>query len=331
MTTTSNSNNNSKQRLIAIAAVVVVALLAVNAVLLFNKFKLDKTVAQQGVELEEANQLQQELNEKYDQAIADLDNSREENDELDALIDQQTAELTAQKAQIEALLGDQRNLSRAREEIRKLNAQVEQYLAEIQTLKEENELLAQENTELAENNEMLSTDLETTRMANDELTTARAELVSEKAELENQNEDLSRRVNFASVVRVEGIDVTGLKTKDNGKAVKKKYAKNIDQLQVCFLTTVNEVTDPGTEQFYVRIINPVGETLAIEEMGSGIMTNSATNEQIRYTKVKEHDYSQDETQLCFIWEPNTIFQAGTYEVEIYNKGFLAGTSSFTLK
>ncbi|MCB0706307.1 MAG: hypothetical protein KDC34_13405 [Saprospiraceae bacterium] len=328
---TTNSSNNSKQRLIAIAAVVVVALLAVNAVLLFNKFKLDKKVTQQGVELQEAQQLQQELNEKYDQALADLEQQRSDNEEMNALIDQQTAELSAQKTQIDNLISDGRNLTKARSEIKKLNAQVEQYLAEINTLKEQNEMLASENTQLASDKEMLSGDLEQQKVANQELSTARAALVSEKEELESQNQNLSRTVNYASVVKVENIDVTGLMTKDAGKTVKKKYAKNVDQLKVCFETTINEITEPGREQFYVRIISPTGETLAIEGLGSGIMTNSQTNEQIRYTQIKEYNYSQDETQLCFIWEPNVTFQEGTYEVEIYNKGFLAGSSNFELK
>ncbi|MBR9922080.1 MAG: hypothetical protein GYB31_14670 [Bacteroidetes bacterium] len=328
---TTNNSNNSKQRLMAIAAVVVVALLALNAILLFNKFKLDKKVARQGVELQEAQQLQEELNEKYDQALADLEQQRSDNEEMNALIDQQQAELSAQKGQIDDLLRDSRNLSKARAELGKLNAQVEQYLAEINTLKEQNQLLTDENSQLATDKEMLSGDLEQQLAANEELSTARAALVSEKEELESQNENLSRTVNYASVVKVQEIDVTGMKTRDNGKAVKKKYAKNVDHLKVCFNTTINEITEPGSEQFFVRIINPVGETLAIEELGSGIMTNSQTNEQIRYTQVKEYDYSQDATQLCFLWEPNLGFQEGTYEVEIYNKGFLAGAGSFELK
>ena len=81
----------------------------------------------------------------------------------------------------------------------------------------------------------------------------------------------------------------------------------------------------------MRVINPTGETLAIEEMGSGIMSSSVSNEQIRYTKVQEYDYSNDATQLCFKWAPKTSFDPGTYQVEVYNKGYVAGTGAFTLK
>ena len=59
--------------------------------------------------------------------------------------------------------------------------------------------------------------------------------------------------------------------------------------------------------------------------------NKKTGEEIRYTQVKEYDYVNDETDLCFDWQPNTPFQKGNYDVEIYNKGHLAGKGNFVLK
>ena len=71
--------------------------------------------------------------------------------------------------------------------------------------------------------------------------------------------------------------------------------------------------------------------MAVESMGSGIFVNNATGERSRYTMIKEVDYDQDEQRLCMVWAPNTAFQEGNYEVEIYNKGHLAGNSAFRLK
>ncbi|MCB0621370.1 MAG: hypothetical protein KDC43_20760 [Saprospiraceae bacterium] len=325
--TTTNSNagtNNSKQRMIAIAAIIVVALLTVNAFLLYNKFTQDKKLAQQATELEEAEKLKAELEKQYYEALSELETMRGENEELNALIEQQQAELKDQKDKIDRMIRNEGDLKRARTEIANLKAQIEQYIAEITQLKEENQLLADENTQLQEDKAMLETDLTQQRTANEELNTEKAQLVS-------ANEDLSKTVTFASVVKVDNIEAVGLKVKDNGKTAKKSLAKNVDQLQVCFNTTINEVTTAGREQFFVRIINPVGETIAIEEQGSGIMTSSQTNEQIRYTQVKELNYNNDKQEVCFSWESTLPFQKGTYEVEIYNKGYLAGTGNFTLK
>jgi myosin heavy subunit len=332
--TTGNSNSNSgasKQRLIAIAAVVVVALLAVNAFLLYNKFKQDKKITQQNVEIEEGEKLFAELEKNYFEALSELESMRTDNDELNSLIEQQQAELKDQKDRIDRLIRGEGDLKRAKSEIKTLKANIQQYIAEIEQLKEENQLLTSQNSELTEDNVELSTNLEQTQQAKSALESDNAVLVSEKERLANENEDLSATVSFASVVKVKNLDVTGLKIKDSGKPTQKKAAKNIDQLKVCFFTTINEVTKAGREKFYIRVINPVGETVSIEEMGSGIMTSADTKEQIRYTKVKEYDYNNDESQLCILWEPNVPFAPGTYQVEVYNKGHMAGASSFTLK
>jgi predicted nucleic acid-binding Zn-ribbon protein len=332
--TTENSNSNSgasKQRLIAIAAVVVVALLAVNAFLLYNKFKQDKKITQQNVEIEEGEKLFAELEKNYFEALSELESMRTDNEELNSLIEQQQAELKDQKDRIDRIIRSEGDLKRAKSEIRTLKANIQQYIAEIDQLKEENQLLTSQNSELTEDNVELSTNLEQTQEAKTALESDNAVLVSEKERLANENEDLSATVSFASVVKVKNLDVTGLKIKDNGKPTQKKAARNIDQLKVCFFTTINEVTESGREKFYIRVINPVGETVSIEEMGSGIMTSADTKEQIRYTKVKEYDYNNDESQLCILWEPNVPFAPGTYQVEVYNKGHMAGASSFTLK
>lgn len=329
MTTTANSN--SKQRQVAIFSVIIAALLIVNGILLFSWLNQKKVSNQTTAELEETEKLKQELEAQYDQALAELETMRTSNEELNGIIDQQKAELKDSKDKIERLLKNEGDLTKARQELKKLRGQVDQYIAEINNLKQQNQYLTEENTTLTSENQTLSTDLETTKMANEELNQAKTTLASENEKLSGENKNLTKTVNFASVVKVKEVDVTGYKTKDSGKPVKKTNADNVDQLKVCFHTTVNEVAKPGKEVFFVRIINPVGETLAIEELGSGIMTSSRNDEMIRYTAVKEYDYAQDETQLCLLWEPNVPFQKGTYEVEIYNKGFLAGSGTFTLK
>lgn len=316
--------DNSKQRIIAISSVVVVALLIVSAILLFNKFKQDKKLTQQEIELQEKEELRQQLEDQYNEAITELESMRGENEELNALIEQQQAELSDQKAQIDKLIRNGRDLRKARAQIKKLNAQIEQYIAEVETLRAENEQLKQEK-------EMLSSDLEMQRQTNEQLNQERAQLVSEKDQLASKADKLSKTVTYASVIRPNNITVTGYLIKSSGKRAKKKAAKNVDVLEICFQTTVNEVAKPGREVYHIRIIDPLGQTLAVDELGSGVLTNSGNGEKIRYTTTKEFDYSQDETQLCVDWQPQTPFQSGTYEVEIYNKGYLAGTGTFTLK
>ena len=326
-----SGSDNSKQRIIAIAAVVIIALLGVNIFLLVNKAKQARLNEGLTAQLDESEQLKAELEKQYYEALSELEGMRGSNEELNALIEQQKEDLKAQKDQIESLLRDKRNLAAARQKIKELNAQVEQYLAEINQLRSENEQLAAQNTELSEVKDSLSSELSTQLATNEELSTAQAALVSEKQALEEEASDLSYKVTMASVVKVNEFDMTGLKIRKNGKRAKKRFAKNIDELEVCFNTTVNEVAEPGVEEFFVRIVNALGETLAIENMGSGTLVNQASGEQVRYTQVKEVNYNRNANTLCMVWAPNQPFQEGEYVVEVYNKGHLAGSSTFELK
>ena len=61
------------------------------------------------------------------------------------------------------------------------------------------------------------------------------------------------------------------------------------------------------------------------------MTNQQTNEEVRFTQVKEVEYNNEEMSTCFFWDPSTAFSKGKYDVEVYNKGYMAGKGSFTLK
>lgn len=326
----STSKANS-QRLIAIVAVVVVVLLAINAFLLYNKLQQDKVITQQQTEISESEKLTEELNKQFNESLSELEEMRGTNEEMDALIDQQKTELTESRNKVARLIKDGKNLKNARAELKGMKVQMEQYLVENEQLRGENEQLKGKTQQLAERGRVLEENLESTKIAASQLETEKSQLTSEKQAVVDENNKLTNTVKYASVVDVKQVSVTGMKIRGNGKAVKKKYAKNIDQLKVCFQTTANDITKPGMEKFYVRIMSPLGETLAVEELGSGIITDRKTGEQVKYTQVKEYQYTNDETELCFNWEPNVPFQKGNYNVEIYNKGHVAGQGKFELK
>lgn len=322
---TPNKNDNSKQRLVAIAAVIIVALLAVNAFLLVSYNKRGKANTDLTSQLDETEKLKQDLEKQYYEAVSELESMRGSNEELNSLIEKQKEELKSQKDKIDGLLANKGSLDKARKEIANLKNQVQQYLAEVNQLREQNQILTDDNTRLKDENTNLNTNLETERTATQQLTSEKAMLVSER-------EELSKKVSIASVVKVGGLEVSGQKLRKSGKSVSRKNAGNVDQINICFETTENQVIEPGTEVFYIRIINPLGETLAVDDMGSGVLTNSANGEQVRYTIAKEVQYNRDVNKYCLNWAPtNAEFQKGTYDVEVYNKGYLAGRSSFTLK
>lgn len=323
---------DKSQQQLKVAAIVTIAVLAILCIVLVaNLVSKNKANNNLTYELNESEQLKAELEKQYYEALSELEELRGSNEELNALIEQQKAELKDSKDRIDALLRDSRNLAQARKEIKGLTAQVEQYLAEINQLRQENEQLTARTAELTEENIMLTTNLDSARVRNMELSSAKTALASEKEAIEAERSFLAKKVNIASVIKVSNLEADGMKVKGSGKPVARSSAKNVDQIQVCFNTTANEVAEPGNEQFFIRIINPLGETLAIEELGSGVFTNNASGEQIRYTQVEDVDYNQSEKQVCTVWSPNQTFAEGNYKIEVYNKGYLAGSTTLRLK
>lgn len=323
--------DNSKQRLIAIAAVVIVALLAVNAWLLFKYTQADKAQETLTTQLDESAKAQEELNEEYYAAKAELESMRTGNEELNALVEQKQTELREAKDRIASLIRKGGSLDAARAEISQLNEKVSGYVAELNQLREENALLADENQQLAQQRDVLESDLNVQRESNDNLTQERALLVSEKERLSGDNNQLSRKVSMASAIKVTNLEAVGQKKRRSGKAVTRRDAANVEQIEVTFGTTINEIAEAGEEEFHVRIINTQGVTLAMDQMGSGSFVNQATGESMRYTMKDDMAYDRSQNALRFLWAPGQQFDAGNYTVEIYNKGFLVGETSFRLK
>jgi regulator of replication initiation timing len=321
----SNQNKSQKQNFLAIAVTAGVILLAIIGYLAYSNINKASQLEQTVTELEESQKLKQELETQYNQALADLESQKTTNQELNAVIDQQKAELEQQKNKISDLLKNRGKLEKARIEIDNLKTQVSGYLAQIDKLKSENEALAGENAQLTSDKEKLSSDLQSKTAENEALSSAKAQLVSEK-------EELSGKVSIASVVKMKSVTAVGQKVKGSGKVKDENSAKSVDQIKVCFTTLSNDVVKAGVEKFYVRIINPLGETLAVESMGSGMISNRKTGEEIRFTQEAEVDYNNEESNACVTWAPtNASYVKGNYTVEVYNKGYLSGAGTFTLK
>ncbi len=326
------SEIKSKQSpVVPILIVAIVALLAALGYMWKTKSDLQTNLLTTTEKLDETEQLKLQLNTQYYESLNELESMRGSNAELNALIDTQKAELTASKERIDVLMKDKRNLAAARKEIASLKSATANYVVEINKLKEENGLLTEANTTLSTENQGLQRTVADVSAANSELSTARAQLMSEKESLMGEREVLTEKVTMASSVKVNNITSNGLRLKDSGKTVRKKYAKNVDLLNICFETSSNQIVQAGTEEFFVRIINPLGETLSVEEMGSGVLVNALTKEQVKYTKSVEHAYANGVGQVCVTWDAPQTLAKGDYGVQVYNKNYLAGEGKFTLK
>ncbi len=324
-------SENKKNNFNTLLWVLLIASVLGNTYLLIDRSQKSNKIEEQATAITEADKLNTELEKQYFDAVADLEQMRTDNTELNKVIDQQKEELRIQKEKVAKLIKSDKDLGKARAEMVKMRDQVTQYLAQIDQLTNENKQLAADKEALTVEKDQLSTDIAEARRVNEDLSTTKATLTSERETLVKEKTELTAKVNRASVIKVDDIAVRGLRIKDSGKAVEKAKAKTVDQLEVCFMASENKVTDSGVEQFFIRIINPGGETIKLDNSGSGIMVNQETKEQIPYTHIKGVQYDNEESKVCFEWSPNQAFQPGDYKIEVFNKGFLAGSSTFKLK
>ena len=198
-------------------------------------------------------------------------------------------------------------------------------------MREENDQLNTTNIKLNEDKNALTSDLDSQKAVNEDLTVEKNTLSQKNEKLSSEKQKLSRKVDLASAIDVNDIEIKGYKTSDTGKESRRRQAENVDMLQLCFNLSNNEVAEDGIETFYIRMITPLGETLTNPRLGSGIMETGVNGDKMKFTQVKEVNYNHEENNVCTKWKPGTQFQEGVYNVEIYNKGFIVGKSTFKLK
>lgn len=317
---TSSPNRNRSASIAILGTIMVIAI----AFLAYSNVQKSRQLEQAYSEVNETHTLQAELETSVNAALTELESKKGENAEMNALIETQQAEIEAQMTKIGTLLKDRQKLTQARKAIETMKMDIGIYLAQIEQMKAENEALVNNNQQLTAEKQELFSNLQTKVVENTQLQEARAMLVS-------QNSELSSSVKIGSVVKVKDLKVEGLKVRSNGKVKGKSTAKKVDQLKICFTTMPNDVVKSGNEEFYVRIVNPRGETMAVEDLGSGTIVNEKTGEEVRFTQNAQTDYNNDEQHLCLTWHPTTPFDTGKYLVEVYNKGYLSGAGSFQLK
>ncbi len=168
-------------------------------------------------------------------------------------------------------------------------------------------------------------------VANDSLGRNLTEKINENTLLTSTNNTLSQKVTVASLLLPQNIDLSGIRTKSNGKQKDTEKAKKADQLKLCFEVPENHVADPGMKTLFIRIINPQGVPLAIQDRGSGVFTTVESGQESQYTTVANVDYKQQRDNVCVNWSQGTPFESGKYVAEIYQDGYLVGKKEYELR
>lgn len=320
--TTSVNSNKQKSNLQPILIVLLLLSLIGNAYLLFSgqKYKESTAATIDNLEVEKAD-----LQAEFDGMIAELDDYKEENLEMDAALVNMESEIETQKQEIRNLLNKgnatRQELSQAKNLIESLRIISKDYKVKMDRLVAENAALNQENTGLKGEVVAKSDTIQ-------QLEGEKNELATKSTILAEQKDLLQKVVKRGSVMMVNDISAVGIKVKNNGKEVETRNEKQTDKIRVCFDVMPNPIADAGSKDILARIIGPGGTTLALS--GSSFK-NTESGEETQYTTKTVIAFNGDREKHCMDWEQNTPFSKGLYTTELYHDGYWIGQTSFELK
>lgn len=216
------------------------------------------------------------------------------------------AKLVEEQEKIERLLSI--NASNAqlirtyKKEIGTMREIMKSYIVQIDSLNTRNKLLVAENIEIKEQ-------ISRVEQSNQELSKVR--------------EELSTKVEIASVIQAKDIRPTPL----NQRRKETDRISRMVNLMVCFTLRENAIAAAGSKTVYMRVLRP--DSLLVTVSPDNVF--QAGDENLIYTESRTVDYLNQDVEICIFVDNNGDFIEGTYSVELYLEGALIGTGSFMLK
>lgn len=230
--------------------------------------------------------------------VASYDTMRTSNDTLNAGLDRERARIVKLLSLNES---NSQLIKKYRNEINTMRDIMKSYIVQIDSLNSRNKLLSAENTEI--------------RGQMDEIR-------NENTELSKTREELSSKVEVASVIMATNINATSLNK--NGKETKRLNL--LDKLRVCFILRANAIAQAGTKDVYLRILRP----------DSLVITTSADNlfqykgNQLVYSAMRQVDYNNEDIEMCIFVDNTGDFVPGNYKAELYMENNIIGQTTFAL-
>jgi cell division protein FtsL len=276
--------------------ILVIALVCAIGYLGYTYHELKLESAEEKAELtRQKNELENELRE----IIVEYDSLKSENDTMNM-------KLVAEQQRIERLLKiNANNVYKIRmyeKELETIRKVLRSYVVQIDSLNMANQQLRAENLETRQQ----------LRRAEDE-----------RRELTQAKEELTSKVEMASVLSAKNIVVAALRN-DKGRETN-RYDKVI-RLRTCFTLRENPIIEAGQKTIYIRIARPDDVILT-----SGVNFFEFEGEQIVYTANREVSYENVDVDMCIYWQNDGQLVPGNYNVVLYADGDKIGSTSFALK
>lgn len=319
---------NSNKGMYWLAAIVITGLIVF---LIFNNIATNSDLIAAENTVTSLEQAKRQSDSLYQTYKSQLDIYKSENEHLYQQITGKEEELKVEYDKINRMISQAKRdegmkkelearLKELTEELERFRQLFKEQSIQIETLRKENAKLAQDKSQLADS-------LNQQKDVN-------AAITDQNQTLADQNSDLTQKVELASVLKVARVEAQAVKATNKGDDKGINYAKRTEKLKICFDVVQNEVAPQAQDAFFVRIIDPVGAPIIVESKGSGKMREAKGGKEIYFTMSKSFTYSTSMQFVCMEWDvlgSATTLIAGTYNFEVYNKGYLVGNTTLVLK
>ncbi|WP_200976223.1 hypothetical protein [Echinicola sp. 20G] len=253
----------------------------------------------------------------------------EENNNLNLRIDSMAYQLDLRINEIKKLGGNVDSLVVLKEQLlQERNTERNRSAAEISALNKKIDSFSgvltekdQEITRLKQVNEQLFTE-------NQDLKTSKAEIEDSIVQLNLKQEELEEKVNIAQKLHAENIVVAAVNNKGREREGSFRN-RQLEKLKISFDISENKVAEPGTKDIYVQVVAPNNQVIFDIAKGSG--TFSIDGREEFYTAKQDILFDNTKKRLIYLYQKETEYPEGVYEVKIYSEGFNIGNKSFEIK
>jgi Tfp pilus assembly protein PilN len=192
-------------------------------------------------------------------------------------------------------------IKKYKSEITTMREIMKSYIVQIDSLNTRNKMLTSENSEIKQ-----------------QITQVR----NTNTELSKVKEELSTKVEVASIIQAKNIVAVSL----NKKRKETTRINNLDKLRICFTLRENPLAKPGQKDVYMRVIRP--DSLVVTSSPDNLFQYKGNK--IIYSATRQVDYMNQDIEVCIFMDNKGDFIIGNYSVELYLDDNIIGRTNFML-
>jgi Tfp pilus assembly protein PilN len=192
-------------------------------------------------------------------------------------------------------------IKKYKNEITTMREIMKSYIVQIDSLNTRNKLLTSENSEIKQ-----------------QITQVR----NTNTELSKVKEELSTKVEVASIIQAKNIAAVSL----NKKRKETTRIGLLDKLRICFTLRENPLAKAGSKDVYMRVIRP--DSLVVTSSPDNLFEYKGNK--IIYSATRQVDYLNQDIEVCIFLDNKGDFIIGNYSVELYLENNIIGRTNFML-